>query len=93
MSYDFIQTRRAINDAERQGARLGAKPLLALIQAMQADAEKYLMPDNECGRAWFISRNLWHLDGPEQRAAMERAQKAMGELLKKGKSHENDSQD
>ena len=93
MSYDFIQTRRAINDAERQGARLGAKPLLALIQAMQADAEKYLMPDNECGRDWFISRILWHLDGPEQRAAMERAQKAMGKLLKKGKSHENDSQD
>ena len=85
MSYDFIQTRRAINDAERQGARLGAKPLLKLIQAMQADAEKYLMPDNECGRDWFINRILWHLDGPEQRAAMERAQNAMGKLLKKEK--------
>ena len=85
MSYGFIQTRRAINDAERQGARLGAKPLLKLIQDMQADAEMYLMPDNECGKDWFISRILWHLDGPEQRATMERAQKAMGKLLKKEK--------
>ncbi len=35
---------------------------------MQADSEKYLIPDNECGIHWFVSRMLWHLDGPEQRA-------------------------
>ncbi len=35
---------------------------------MQADCVKYVEPDNtECGRDWFISRMIYHLDGPEQR--------------------------
>jgi hypothetical protein len=45
----------------------------ALLRAMQADAVKYLTPDSGCGADWFVSRMLWHLDGPEQRAAQEDA--------------------
>ena len=41
----------------------------AHLQRMQADATTYLMPDRpDCDRAWFISRILWHLDGPQERA-------------------------
>jgi len=47
------------------------KKLIALIEAMQQDAEKFLIPDNECNQDWFVSRMLWWLDGPEQRDAME----------------------
>ena len=43
--------------------------LNALLRAMQADAVKYLTPGSGCGAEWFVSRMLWHLDGPEQRAA------------------------
>lgn len=43
--------------------------LEALLRAMQADMRTYLMPDGGCGADWFVSRMLWHLDGPEQRAA------------------------
>ena len=41
----------------------------ALLRSMQADAVRYLLPDNDCDRDWFVSRMLWHLDGPEQRDA------------------------
>lgn len=41
----------------------------ALLEAMQSDAVMYLVPDNNCGADWFVSRMLWHLDGPAQRAA------------------------
>ncbi|MCP4645806.1 MAG: hypothetical protein GY851_35500 [bacterium] len=37
------------------------------VAKMQRDAVKYLVPDNDCDRAWFINRMLYHLDGPEQR--------------------------
>ena len=41
----------------------------AHLRRMQADATTYLMPDRpDCDRAWFISRILWHLDGPQERA-------------------------
>ena len=43
--------------------------LEALLRAMQADAVTYLTPGSGCGSDWFVSRMLWHLDGPEQRAA------------------------
>lgn len=46
---------------------------------MQADAEKYLIPGNECGMQWFVSRMLWHLDGPEQRRLANSAAKCMVE--------------
>lgn len=42
-----------------------------LLKAMQADATKYLVPDNECEADWFVNRMLLHLDGPEQRLAQE----------------------
>jgi hypothetical protein len=41
----------------------------ALICAMQSDARTYLTPGSGCGAYWFVGRMLWHLDGPEQRAA------------------------
>ena len=42
-----------------------------LLGKMQADMVKYLEPGNTvCGRDWFINRIIWHLDGPEQRAAI-----------------------
>jgi len=41
----------------------------ALLRSMQADVVRYLVPDNDCGVDWFVSRMLWHLDGPEQRDA------------------------
>lgn len=41
----------------------------ALLAAMQADAVTYLVPDNDCGADWFVSRMLRHLDGPQQREA------------------------
>ena len=47
------------------------RKLDTLIKKMQADATMYLIPDNECGAEWFISRTLWHLDGPEQREAQD----------------------
>jgi len=41
----------------------------AHLRHMQADATTYLIPDlTDCGRDWFISRILWHLDGPQERA-------------------------
>lgn len=40
-----------------------------LLKAMQSDAVAYLVPDNDCGADWFVNRMLWHLDGPQQRAA------------------------
>lgn len=40
-----------------------------LFRSMQTDAEKYLIPDNDCDRDWFVNRMLWRLDGPEQRKA------------------------
>jgi len=56
---------------ERGVGRLAEKVarLDALLRSMQADAVTYLTPDSECGADWFVSRMLWHLDGPEQRAA------------------------
>lgn len=42
--------------------------LLELLEALQADAVTYLS-DNDCGADWFVNRMLWHLDGPQQRAA------------------------
>jgi hypothetical protein len=33
------------------------------------DAVRYLTPGSRCGKGWFVSRMLWHLDGPEQQAA------------------------
>ena len=41
----------------------------ALIEGIQRDGEKYLIPDNECNRDWFVNRTLWHTDGPAQRDA------------------------
>ena len=41
----------------------------ALLRTMQADAITYLTPDSGCGADWFVSRMLWHLDGPQQRDA------------------------
>ncbi len=63
--------------AKADGAQADAKASLeqrcerldALLRAMQADAVKYLTPNSGCGADWFVSRMLWHLDGPEQRAA------------------------
>lgn len=40
-----------------------------LFRKMQADAATYLEPGNNLGQDWFVSRMLWHLDGPEQREA------------------------
>lgn len=54
----------AHNELRQKAAKLDA-----LIRAMQQDATKYLIPDNECGQDWFVSRMLWHLDGPQQRDA------------------------
>lgn len=50
------------------------KKLIALIEAMQQDAEKYLNIENthHFDQDWFIHHILLHLDGPEQREAMER---------------------
>ena len=55
---------RSVRPLEQKVARLDA-----LLRAMQADARTYLTPDSGCGADWFVSRMLWHLDGPEQRAA------------------------
>lgn len=41
----------------------------AMLRAMQADMRTYLTPGSGCGADWFVSRMLWHLDGPQQRAA------------------------
>ena len=35
--------------------------------AAQAEAELYLIPNNDCNQYWFVSRMLWYLDGPTQR--------------------------
>ena len=43
----------------------------ALLRDMQADAVRYLVPDNNCGAEWFVSRMLSHLDGPKQREAQD----------------------
>lgn len=55
---------RGVGPLEQKSERLDA-----LLRAMQADMRKYLTPGSGCGADWFISRMLWHLDGPEQRAA------------------------
>jgi len=63
--------------------RAEAKRLLAIVERyrehlrrMQADATTYLIPDRpDCGRDWFISRILWHLDGPQERAIEALAEK------------------
>ena len=41
----------------------------ALLRSMQADAVRYLVPDNDFGADWFVTRMLLHLDGSEQREA------------------------
>lgn len=64
-------------------AQTEAKRLLAIVERyrehlrrMQADATTYLIPDlTDCGRDWFISRILWHLDGPQGRAIEALAEK------------------
>jgi hypothetical protein len=56
--------KREVKSLEQKVQRLEA-----LMRAMQADAVTYLKPDSGCGADWFVSRMLWHLDGPEQRAA------------------------
>jgi hypothetical protein len=53
----------------REKAADKLEKLDALLRAMQADARTYLTPGGGCGADWFVSRMLWHLDGPEQRAA------------------------
>ncbi len=40
-----------------------------LFRKMQADMVTYLEPSNACGQDWFVNRMIWHMDGPEQRAA------------------------
>lgn len=50
-----------------------AERLDALLRAMQADAVTHLTPGSGCNDAWFVKRMLWHLDGPEQRAAQDEA--------------------
>jgi len=47
--------------------------------AAQAEAELYLIPDNDCNQYWFVSRMLWHLDGPTQRALKAAIDAAMEE--------------
>ena len=58
------QVERSVRPIEQKVERLDA-----LLRAMQADARTYLTPGSGCGADWFVSRMLWHLDGPEQRAA------------------------
>jgi hypothetical protein len=53
----------------REKAADALERLDALLRSMQADAVRYLVPDNDCGAEWFVSRTLWHLDGPVQREA------------------------
>lgn len=43
--------------------------LNVLFRKMQADMVTYLEPGNNCGKDWFVSRMIWHMDGPEQREA------------------------
>jgi len=47
--------------------------------AAQAEAELYLIPNNDCNQYWFVSRMLWHLDGPTQRALKAAIDAAMEE--------------
>lgn len=58
------QVERSVRPLKQKVERLDA-----LLCAMQADARRYLTPGSGCGSDWFVSRMLWHLDGPEQRAA------------------------
>ena len=38
------------------------------LRSMQRDCVKYLSIDNTaCNKDWFVSRVIWHLDGPKQR--------------------------
>ncbi len=53
----------------REKAADKLEKLDALLRSMQADAVRYLVPDNDCGADWFVSRMLWHLDDPAQREA------------------------
>ncbi len=55
----------------REQAAEKLEKLDALLRSMQADAVRYLMPHSGCGAEWFVSRVLWHLDGPAQRDAQE----------------------
>jgi hypothetical protein len=48
---------------------MSARLALELLEAMQADMAKFLVLDNGCGTDWFVNRMIWHLDGPQQRAA------------------------
>jgi hypothetical protein len=57
------------NLREEAASKLDA--LDALLRSMQADAVRYLVPGNGCGADWFVSRMLWHLDGPAQRDAQD----------------------
>jgi hypothetical protein len=43
---------------------------------MQADCEKYLVPDSGCSIEWLTNRTIWNLDGPVQRTLQERAKHA-----------------
>lgn len=43
----------------------------ALLCAMQADMVAYLVPDSPHNADWLVGRILYHLDGPEQRAAQD----------------------
>jgi hypothetical protein len=47
--------------------------------AAQAEAELHLIPNNDCNQYWFVSRMLWHLDGPTQRALKAAIDAAMEE--------------
>jgi hypothetical protein len=55
----------------RERAAEALEKLDALLRSMQTDAVRYLVPDNDCGAEWFLSRMLWHLDGPAQREAQD----------------------
>lgn len=50
----------------------------SLMSAMQRDAEKYLMPDDtQFSKSWFVSRILYHIDGPMQKEVQSTAREAL----------------
>jgi hypothetical protein len=70
--YKKIPTSAECDEANLRGkAAEKLEKLDALLRSMQTDAARYLVPDSDCGAGWFVSRMLWHLDGPAQREAQE----------------------